>query len=279
MLRMVAIALSILTVGSAITITEASVLGRPMVVAPGVSVRSICVPIPGQGVCVIENGSGGEPFSFPITGVGLPGAQHDATGAWYFLDTPLYTCSGTAVRDLRVFRVKPDDSSELVLEISGCGGSVSQLYATGLTVDAVNGTALLVAGGSTEPEELIEISGLPTLLDIIPTFQPAAGTLSWTTPKHPEALPAADRFMVFAGDVPSAGNISVPIPFDCNVPAAGNPQPGDYLSILDPLADPAVGEASYVIIGVEHQMEQRFGRQQIGGVLAGRAPGTFVGCS
>ena len=63
------------------------------------------------------------------------------------------------------------------------------------------------------------------------------------------------------------------------MPAAGDPQPGDYLSILDPLVNPPLGEASYVIIGVEHQMEQRFGRQQVGGVLAGRDPLTFVGCS
>ncbi len=62
------------------------------------------------------------------------------------------------------------------------------------------------------------------------------------------------------------------------MPAAGNPQPGDYLSILDPQPDPLLGETSYVIIGVEHQMEQRFGRQYVGGVLAGRDPACFVGC-
>lgn len=33
------------------------------------------------------------------------------------------------------------------------------------------------------------------------------------------------------------------------------------------------------IIGVEHQMEQRFGRQYVGGVLTGRNPSGFMGCS
>ena len=62
------------------------------------------------------------------------------------------------------------------------------------------------------------------------------------------------------------------------MPLSGNPQPGDYLSILDPLVNPPLGEASYVIIGVEHQMEQRFGRQRVGGTLVGRGPSLFVGC-
>ena len=63
------------------------------------------------------------------------------------------------------------------------------------------------------------------------------------------------------------------------MPAACDPQQGDYLSILDPRPDPPLGEASYVIIGVEHQMEQRFGRQKVGAVLAGRDQLTFIGCS
>ena len=62
------------------------------------------------------------------------------------------------------------------------------------------------------------------------------------------------------------------------MPLSGNPQPGDYLSILDSRLDPVLGEASYVIIGVEHQMEQRFGRQRVGDVFAGRDPASFVGC-
>ncbi len=70
----------------------------------------------------------------------------------------------------------------------------------------------------------------------------------------------------------------MPLPLDCNVPAGGNPQPGDYLSIMDTRPEPPLGEANYVIIGVEHQMEQRFGRQRVGDVFAGRDTSAFVGC-
>ena len=57
-------------------------------------------------------------------------------------------------------------------------------------------------------DKIVEISGFANLLDIIPTFQPATGTLSWNTPKHPEALPAADRFMAFAGDLRDVGDLT-----------------------------------------------------------------------
>ena len=80
------------------------------------------------------------------------------------------------------------------------------------------------------------------------------------------------------GDVLAPGNLSSPVPIDCSVPATGSPQPGDYLSILDPLPDPPVGQGSYVIIGVAHEGQRRFGRQQIGSVLAGRDPSGFIEC-
>ncbi len=56
------------------------------------------------------------------------------------------------------------------------------------------------------------------------------------------------------------------------------PQPGDFLSILDPLPTPPVGQGSFVVIGVENAGQRRFGRQMIGGVLAGRDPVGFTGC-
>ena len=46
----------------------------------------------------------------------------------------------------------------------------------------------------------------------------------------------------------------------------------------DPPTDPPVGRGSFVIIGVEHQMQRRFGRQNLAGVLAGRDPLDFTGC-
>ena len=87
-----------------------------------------------------------------------------------------------------------------------------------LDMDATNGYLYIAlisnlrCGGQNQETGvgIVRLTGLPNLLDIIPTFQPAAGTLSWVTPKHPEALPAADRFMVFEGSIDAASGMSVP---------------------------------------------------------------------
>ncbi len=152
-----------------------------------------------------------------------------------------------------------------------------------LTADSTNGY-LYVVVSSTAPGfgsvhfGIVRISGLPKLLDIIPTFQPAAGTISWVTPKHPEALPAANRFMAFAGDLRDVHDLRRAAAIDCDVTAGTPPQPSDFLSILDPLPTPPVGQGSFVVIGVENAGQRRFGRQMIGGVLSGRDQAGFTGC-
>ncbi|MGH9870529.1 MAG: hypothetical protein ACREAA_20525 [Candidatus Polarisedimenticolia bacterium] len=50
---------------------------------------------------------------------------------------------------------------------------------------------------------IIRISGLPTLLDIILSYQPPS-TLSFNVPVRPEGLPGADSFAVYAGDLSQA---------------------------------------------------------------------------
>ena len=159
-----------------------------------------------------------------------------------------------------------------------------------LTSDAVNGNLYVAIAVQTEcgsistpqTNQAWKISGLPNLLDIIPTFTPASESLSWVTPKHPEALPAADRFMVYAGDVAALredGDFTRAVPVDCDVPEVGTPSPGDFLSILDPLRAPSFGKVSYLVVGVEHQGNLRFGRQSMGGVLTGREPAVFPSCT
>jgi len=161
------IAILSVTVASA----QGSVLDRIVFQAPGVTTRSVCVFI--QGECRFDGDIDGSQFSFRFDEVGSPGAQHDALGEWYSFDTPVFSCSGTTTSDLRIFRVLPDNTAEPVLKMSGCSnGPPTQLFAKALTVDAVNGTALLVAGGSGENLELFEIHGLPTLLESIPPIVP-----------------------------------------------------------------------------------------------------------
>ena len=201
-------------------------------------------------------------------------------------------CTNAGMPDNVVYEVqrRTESTVEAIVQVPHCVELEDTAYQTtemlNMAVDNINGSLYLATQSSLfnggpvmEQYGIVKISGLPTLLDIIPTFQPAAGTLSWITPKHPEALPAADRFQVYVGDVRAPGDLSGPVPFDCSVPDTGSPEPGEYISILDSRPDPPVGEATYVIIGVEHEGERRFGRQQIGGVLAGRDPLTFTGCS
>ena len=91
-------------------------------------------------------------------------------------------------------------------------------------------------------------------------------------------LDDADRFMAFAGDLRDVGDLRRAVAIDCDVTAGTPPQPGDFLSILDPLPTPPVGQGSFVVIGVENAGQRRFGRQMIGGVLSGRDPVAFTGC-
>ena len=233
----------------------------------------------------------GQPFSGPTQGGGV-----DAAGNFYDMSFEVVLTTDTPPRcsfnipdevtDAFFIKRRTGASTEEIVcvpRFTAVPGGTQTTDLLNIAIDSTNGV-LYVAVQSSKPGfvnphyGIVRISGLATLLDIIATFQPAAGTLSWVTPKHPEALPAADRFMVFGGSIDAASQMSVPVPLDCNVPIGGNPQPGDYLSILDSRPAPPLGEASYVIIGVEHQMEQRFGREQLGSTLVGRDPSVFVGC-
>ncbi len=58
----------------------------------------------------------------------------------------------------------------------------------------------------------------------------------------------------------------------------GGPPATELPQRLHPLPTPPVCKGSFVVIGVENAEERRFGRQMIGGVLAGRDPVAFTGC-
>jgi hypothetical protein len=151
-----------------------------------------------------------------------------------------------------------------------------------MMIDAINGRMYLKVWSQMENTPgtffVVQISGLTSLLDIVPTFQPSTDTISWTTPKHPEALPAADRFQVFAGEIADLPDFGQAVTLSCSVPQDRVPQPGEFLSILDSLPDPPAGQAFYVVVGVEHAGQRRFGRQNIGGVQTGRNPAAFPSC-
>lgn len=236
--------------------------------------------------------------------IAAEGMGSDALGALYQITARRITnpasplCPSDAESAYAVvFEIERRSSSgvELVARVPHCvltthedvAGVSSQItYLSGLHLDSINGRLYLAVrsaalGGAYDGYGVLMISGLPTLLDIIPTFQPATQTLGWVAPKHPEALPAADRFLVYAGDIATLhadGDFTRAVPVDCAVSDSSAPRAGDFLSILDPLPDPAPGQGSYALIGVEYAGQRRFGRQNLGGTLSGRDPSTFGGC-
>lgn len=124
---------------------------------------------------------------------------------------------------------------------------------------------------------LVEVKGLPSLLDIILSYQPPS-TLSFNVPVRPEGLPGADSFSVYSGNVRTASDLSQATPLQCTVPAGRPPVPGEHLTVLDPLPDPAMGDARYYVASVNHQSDRRAGRTSINGVMQGRNAGALAGC-
>ena len=123
---------------------------------------------------------------------------------------------------------------------------------------------------------IVRISGLTPLVDIISSFQPLSGTISWISPEHPEGLSGADYYLVYGGSVAVLPDFTQATPRECALDPA---TPGTLITYPDPLPDPPLGQVYYTIIGVERTLDRRFGRQLLGSVLSGRNPDLFLGCT
>ncbi|HET8948760.1 MAG TPA: hypothetical protein VFQ07_17410 [Candidatus Polarisedimenticolia bacterium] len=123
----------------------------------------------------------------------------------------------------------------------------------------------------------VAITGLPTLFDIMLTYQPGQ-SLSWTTPQRPLGLTSADRFEVYTGALGHTPLFQDAQPIACSLPASGAPAFGEVIAIPDPLPDPPIGEGRYVVVAAERAGEVRYGRQRMGGVTSGRNPADFPAC-
>ena len=138
---------------------------------------------------------------------------------------------------------------------------VRKAYVQALDTDAINGFLyVLVHRSDLDPaqgslyESMVwtRVSGLPTLLDIILSYQPPS-TLSFNVPVRPEGLPGADSFSVYAGDVRTAADLSQAVPIQCAAPAGRAPVPGEHLTVPDSLPDPSPGEGRYYLAAVNYQ--------------------------
>lgn len=186
----------------------------------------------------------------------------------------------------RLFRVSSSGATEYCSFRDHCHGSYVSIV-TGLSfgIDSINGILYASVqlynaspgGGSSLQERIVQITGLPTVLDIILSYQPPS-TLSFNVPVYPEALPGADSFSVYSGDVATASDLSQASPLECTVPPDRLPVPGGQLSVPDTLPDPVPGDARYYLAAVNYQGQRRAGRQSVNGVLQGRNATALPGC-
>lgn len=121
------------------------------------------------------------------------------------------------------------------------------------------------------------IEGFATIFEILQSYEPIFGDVSFHVPVAPEGFSYADSFDTYYGDLSTVGDWSQAQPLQCGYPATP-PEPGDYLSVDDPLPDPAPGQGRYYITAVNYQGQRRYGRKSDGGVLSGRDPAVLPIC-
>lgn len=258
-------------------------LDRVELLAPGISARSLCSYGASGHTCPTigdPSQTDTNPYLDLVSGSILPGQHFDALGSWYAAFAgPGYNCAGFGARDAQVYRVLSSGAVESVATIHGCGPSLqaSEISVDRVALDAVNGIALFEVSGNNFNPEIIEVSGLPALLDIILSYQPPS-TLSFNVPVRPEGLSGADSFSMYAGDIRTASDLSQAFAMQCTVPAGRAPIPGEQLTVSDPLPDPAPGESRYYLAAVNYQGQRRAGRSAISGVLQGRNAAALPGC-
>ncbi len=194
-----------------------------------------------------------------------------------------------AAEDDAIGRVRPDRTWETVVFVHGAcdvGFRVSTQFAKIWSVDLVTGQAILhvistAFDGVATSDRLIEnfrLTGLPTLFDVMTTFEPTGASLSWNVPLRPEAFPAsAETFDVLSGDLDTLGDLTAAARIACNVPPSP-PTPGERISLVDPQGDPPFGRGRYYVVATQSGGEERIGRQRLDGEVSGRPVLGLPGC-
>jgi hypothetical protein len=125
---------------------------------------------------------------------------------------------------------------------------------------------------------IMEIGGFATAFEILQSYTPTSGPLSFRVPAIPEGMAAAEYFDTYYGTLATVGDWSQAQPMQCGYPASA-PSVGDYLTVADTLPTPAGGQGYYYVTAVTYQGETRYGRNGAGGVLTGRDPVVLPACS
>ena len=125
---------------------------------------------------------------------------------------------------------------------------------------------------------LVAIIGFATAFDILQTYTPTSGPLTFRVPYMPEGFQFADFFDTYHGDLATVGDWSQAQPLQCGFPATA-PSVGDFLTVADPLPNPAPGQGRYYVTAVNYQGQRRYGRKAVNGVLSGRDPAVLPDCT
>lgn len=121
------------------------------------------------------------------------------------------------------------------------------------------------------------ITGFPTLFEVLQSYTPQPAQLGFAVPSMPEGLPAVDHFDTYTGPLTHPLDFTQAQPLACNYPATP-PSVGDYLTVADPLPDPAPGTGRYYITATTYHGQTRYGRKATAGVQSGRDPALLPSC-
>jgi hypothetical protein len=128
-----------------------------------------------------------------------------------------------------------------------------------------------------EGTEVFSIQGFATLFDVLQSFTPTTAALDLAVPAMPEGLRGADHFDTFWGPLIRPFTFSNAQPLQCGYPALP-PKPGDYITVMDTVPTPAVGEGVYYVTAASYQGQTRFGRRYMNGAFSGRDPSVLPAC-
>ena len=124
---------------------------------------------------------------------------------------------------------------------------------------------------------VVAIEGFTTTFEVLQSYEPTSGPVSFRVPYMPEGFPAASYFDTYYGDLATVGDWSKAQPLHCGDPATA-PHVGDYLTVPDPLPDPPLNHGRYYVTAVNYMGQVRYGRKSSGGVLDGRDPEQMPVC-
>ncbi len=250
---------------------------------PGLSAESVLA----RGTCPVGSGDPTEPW-WCYRAVAPP--TFDAAGFQYAFQSVLVQlgqCAGPGqAYRWNLVRLDKLGTQGQVAHIeprcsSPSPGPVDYVAIRNVRMD-VNAGALYVvletsdSGTYTDDFSLVRINGFATQFDVLQTFTPQPA-LGFRVPYMPEGMAAADHFDTYWGPLAHPINFTQAHPLQCDYPAAP-PHVGDYLSVNDPLPDPAPGTGRYYVTSATYQGATRYGRKTIAGRLSGRDPAVLPAC-